>query len=188
MSTYTDRIPYKRLKNVKIMLIIGRCKGSLSDSTQISHEKNVSEFGLYGRLLLAVYTNNRLNLSISVLQNEELLVTEGQLFGKHSGGCIKVINNDRSMKKSIGPKYGHNLSFVNPSGVCVDGNGNFFIADKCNNNVTMFNPNSSLIATVVTHDLEGPCGITIANHDLLVVTDCYHHTVKLYKYKQGILL
>ncbi|XP_077331319.1 E3 ubiquitin-protein ligase TRIM32-like isoform X2 [Lithobates pipiens] len=125
---------------------------------------------------------------IAVTKDDDLLVTEGQLFGQHSGGCLKVIDNDRSIKKTIGPQYGHKFSFVNPSGVCVDGNGNFFIADRWKNNVTMFNPNSTLMSTVVTHDLEGPSGITIANKDLLVVTDCYHHTVKLYKYKQGILL
>ncbi|XP_072263160.1 E3 ubiquitin-protein ligase TRIM32-like isoform X2 [Pyxicephalus adspersus] len=121
------------------------------------------------------------------IKDEDLLVTEGQLFGHHSSGCLKVIDSDRTIKKTIGPTYG-NFNFVNPSGVCVDGNGNFFIADKWRNNITMFNPNSSLMAAVVTHDLEGPCGITIANNDLLVVADCYHHTVKLYKYKQAILL
>ncbi|XP_068090515.1 E3 ubiquitin-protein ligase TRIM32-like isoform X1 [Hyperolius riggenbachi] len=125
---------------------------------------------------------------IAVTKDEDLLVTEGQLFGEHTGCCLKVIDNDRAIKKTIGPKYGNNLHFINPSGVCVDGNGNFFVADKGRNNITMFNPKSSLMAVVVTHDLEGPCGINITNSDLLVVADCYHHTVKLYKYKQGIIL
>ncbi|KAM4050185.1 E3 ubiquitin-protein ligase TRIM32-like [Anomaloglossus baeobatrachus] len=125
---------------------------------------------------------------IAVGQDEDLLVTEGQLFGQHTGCCLKIIDNERIIKKTIGPTYGSHFNFINPSGVCVDVNGNFLVADKGKNNVTMFNPNSSLVALVVTQDLEGPCGITITKNGLLVITDCYHHSVKMYKYKQGITL
>ncbi|KAM4807952.1 E3 ubiquitin-protein ligase TRIM32-like [Rhinophrynus dorsalis] len=123
---------------------------------------------------------------IAVNESEELLVTEGQLFGQHASGCVKIIDSERTLKKTIGPKYGNQLSFTNPSGICVDENGNFFVADKSKNCVTMFSPDSSLAAQVVTQDLEGPSGITITKSGLLVVTDCYHHCVKLYKYKQNL--
>ncbi|KAM9329928.1 E3 ubiquitin-protein ligase TRIM32-like [Gastrophryne carolinensis] len=125
---------------------------------------------------------------IAVTKDEDLLVTEGQLFGQHAGCGVKMIEKERSNIKIIGPNDGTHCSFINPSGVCVDSNGNFFVADKEKNNVTLFNPDSSLAAVVVSHDLEGPCGITVTQTDLLAITDCYHHTVKLYKYKQGIPL
>lgn len=125
---------------------------------------------------------------IAVTKDEDLLVTEGQLFGQHTACCLKIIDNEHTIKKTIGPTYGNHFNFLNPSGVCVDVNGNFLVADKGKNNITMFNPDSSLVALVVTNDLEGPCGITVTKNSLLVVTDCYHHSVKMYKYKQGIAL
>ncbi|XP_075432398.1 E3 ubiquitin-protein ligase TRIM32-like isoform X1 [Ascaphus truei] len=124
---------------------------------------------------------------IAVTEGEDLLVTEGQLFGQHSGCCVKIIDSERALKKTIGPRYGNQLSFGNPSGVCVDASGNYFVADKGKNCVTMFNPDSSLAALVVTQDLEGPSGITLTNSGLLVVADCYHHSVKMYKYRQDLI-
>ncbi|CAH2293910.1 tripartite motif-containing 2-like [Pelobates cultripes] len=125
---------------------------------------------------------------IAVTEAEDLLVSEGQLFGQKGGCCLKIIDSERALKKTIGPKYGEDFNFVNPSGVCVDKSGNFFVADRGKNNVTMFNRDSSLSSLVVTQDLEGPAGITVTNNGLLVVTDCYHHSVKLYKYKQELIL
>ncbi|XP_075047670.1 E3 ubiquitin-protein ligase TRIM32-like [Mixophyes fleayi] len=123
---------------------------------------------------------------IAVTEDEDLLLTEGQLFGQRTGCCLKIIDKERAITKTIGPTYGNHFNFMNPSGVCVDANGNFFVADKGKNNITIFNPDSSLAALVVTHDLEGPCGLTVTKSGLLVVTDCYHHNVKIYRYKQGI--
>ncbi|OCU00958.1 E3 ubiquitin-protein ligase TRIM32-like [Xenopus laevis] len=123
---------------------------------------------------------------IAATEDEDLLVTEGQLFGKHKGGCIKIIDSERTLKKIVGPTYGKQKHFINPSGVCVDTNGNFFVADKGNNSVTLFSRDASLCAQVVSQDLEGPSGIAITKSGLLVVTDCYHHCVKMYKYKQSL--
>ncbi|KAM8961532.1 E3 ubiquitin-protein ligase TRIM32-like [Pelodytes ibericus] len=125
---------------------------------------------------------------IAATEDEHLLVSEGQLFGKNAGCCLKIIDSERTLKKTIGPSYGGHYSFINPSGVCVDRSGNFLVADKAKNNVTMFNQDSSLSALVVTQDLEGPTGITVTNNGILVVADCYHHSVKMYKYKQELLL
>ncbi|KAE8632776.1 hypothetical protein XENTR_v10001670 [Xenopus tropicalis] len=123
---------------------------------------------------------------IAVTENEDLLVTEGQLFGNHKGGCIKIIDREHTLKKTIGPTYGKQMHFINPSGVCVDTNGNFFVADKSNNCVTLFSRDGSLSAQVVSQDLEGPSGIEVTKSGLLVVTDCYHHSVKMYKFKQSL--
>ncbi|KAM4708294.1 E3 ubiquitin-protein ligase TRIM32-like [Discoglossus pictus] len=125
---------------------------------------------------------------IAVTEDEKLLVTEGQLFRHHPGCCVKIIDSERAIKKTIGPMYDHHISFVNPSGVCVDKSGNFFVADKGKNCVTMFSPDAHLSTEVVTQDLEGPSGITVTDNGILVVTDCYHHSVKMYKYKLDLIL
>ncbi|XP_053326695.1 E3 ubiquitin-protein ligase TRIM32-like [Spea bombifrons] len=124
---------------------------------------------------------------VAVTEDEDLLVTEGQLFGRNAGCCVKIIDSERALKKTIGPTYGDHYSFMNPSGICVDTSGNFFVADKGKNNVTLFSRDSSLSELVVTQDLEGPSGITVTKNGLLVVTDCYHHCVKMYKYRQEFI-
>ncbi|XP_069486944.1 E3 ubiquitin-protein ligase TRIM32-like [Ambystoma mexicanum] len=122
---------------------------------------------------------------IAVNKKEEILVTEGQLFGHQQGRCLKIIDNERILKKTIGPRIDNKFSFINPSGVCVDSHGNSFVADEVQNCVVMFNPDSSLTVKVVTQDLEGPAGLAVTKDGLLAVADCYHHRVKLYKYKQS---
>lgn len=112
-----------------------------------------------------------------------MLVTKGQLFGKKQGSCLKVVNKDRIQKKTIGPSYENRITFVNPSGVCVDSDENLFVADRGQNYIVMFNPDASLVALVVNENLEGPCGLSVTKDGLLAVADCYHHSVKLYRYK-----
>ncbi|XP_069096572.1 E3 ubiquitin-protein ligase TRIM32-like [Pleurodeles waltl] len=120
---------------------------------------------------------------IAVNKNEDLLVTEGQLFGQQLGCCLKVLDSEHILRKTIGPSVDNKFHFVNPSGVCVDRNDNVFVADERQNCVVMFNPDSSLTAKVVTQDLEGPAGLAVTKEGLLAVADCYHHRVKLYKYR-----
>ncbi|KYO35097.1 E3 ubiquitin-protein ligase TRIM32 [Alligator mississippiensis] len=120
---------------------------------------------------------------IAVNKREEMLVTKGQLFGKKQGSCLKVVNKDRIQKKTIGPSYENRITFVNPSGVCVDSDENLFVADRGQNYIVMFNPDASLVALVVNENLEGPCGLSVTKDGLLAVADCYHHSVKLYRYK-----
>ncbi|CAM4567490.1 unnamed protein product [Caretta caretta] len=116
-------------------------------------------------------------------QSEEILVTEGQLFGKYQGCCLKIMDSERILKKTIGPDYGSKFTFVKPSGVCVGSNENLFVADEGQNRIVMFNPDASLIALVVTQDLEGPCGLSVTKDGLLAVAGCYHHNVQLYRYR-----
>ncbi|KAH1169217.1 hypothetical protein KIL84_013807 [Mauremys mutica] len=40
---------------------------------------------------------------ITVNKSEEILVTEGQLFGKYQGCCLKIMDSERILKKAIGP-------------------------------------------------------------------------------------
>uniref|UniRef100_A0A8C8S2F9 Uncharacterized protein n=1 Tax=Pelusios castaneus TaxID=367368 RepID=A0A8C8S2F9_9SAUR len=120
---------------------------------------------------------------IAVNKIEEILITEGQLFGKYQGCCLKIMDSERILRKTIGPNYGNKFTFVNPSGVCVDSNENFFVADEAENCIVLFNPDASLFALVVTQDLEGPCGLSVTKDGLLAVADCYHHSVKLYRYR-----
>lgn len=116
-------------------------------------------------------------------QNEELLVTEGQLFGRFQGCCIKVIDKNRLLKKTIGPRYGKTYEFENPSGISVDTYGNIFVADEQKNCIVMFNPDSSISAVLVSEGLQGPSGLAVMDHGLVAVADCYNHCVKLFKYK-----
>ncbi|XP_043371009.1 tripartite motif-containing protein 2-like isoform X2 [Dermochelys coriacea] len=80
---------------------------------------------------------------IAVNKSEEILVTEGQLFGKYQGCCLKIMDSERILKKTIGPDYGNKFTFVNPSEVCVDSNENLFVADEGQNRIVMFNPDAS---------------------------------------------
>lgn len=112
-----------------------------------------------------------------------MLVTEGQLFGRFQGCCIKVIDRQRSVSKTIGPHYGNRFTFENPSGVSVDTHGNVFVSDEGQNCIVMFNPDSSLCALVVTQGLQGPSGISVMEHGLVAVADCYNHSVKIFRYK-----
>ncbi|XP_058890346.1 tripartite motif-containing protein 3-like [Acipenser ruthenus] len=121
-------------------------------------------------------------VQISVNKNEDLLVAEGQLFGQYEGRCVKIIEN-KKIKMKIGPELGNRHCFVNPSGVCVDRDGNILVTDEGQNCITMFNPNASLSAYVVNHELQGPFGICITNEGHLAVADCYHSCVKLYRYR-----
>ncbi|XP_042307521.1 tripartite motif-containing protein 2-like isoform X1 [Sceloporus undulatus] len=120
---------------------------------------------------------------VAVNKNDEMLVTEGQLFGRFQGCCIKVIGKERSVTKTIGPRYGKKLAFENPSGVCVDCHGNVLVSDEGQNCIVMFNPDSSLSAVVVNEGLQGPSGLAMMDHGLVAVADCYNHCVKIYRYK-----
>ncbi|XP_062827581.1 tripartite motif-containing protein 2-like [Anolis carolinensis] len=120
---------------------------------------------------------------VAVNKNDELLVTEGQLFGRFQGCCIKVIDKERSVKQTIGPHYGKKFTFENPSGVCVDFHGNVLVSDEAQNCIVMFNPDSSLSAVVVSQGLQGPSGLCMMEHGLVAVADCYNHCVKIYRYK-----
>ncbi|XP_053156518.1 tripartite motif-containing protein 2-like isoform X2 [Hemicordylus capensis] len=120
---------------------------------------------------------------IAVNKNEEILVTEGQLFGRFQGCCIKVINSERNLTQTIGPRYGKRFTFENPSGICVDHHGNVFVSDAGQNCIVMFNPDSSLSAVIVSEGLQGPSGLSMLDHGALAVADCYNHCVKIYKYK-----
>nr|XP_056704929.1 tripartite motif-containing protein 3-like [Euleptes europaea] len=120
---------------------------------------------------------------VAVNKEEEMLVTEGQLFGRFQGCCIKVIDRKRSVSKTIGPQYGNKFTFENPSGVCVDSHGNVFVSDEAQNCIVMFNPDSSLCAVVATHGLQGPSGLSVLHHGLVAVADCYNHSVKIFRYK-----
>ncbi|XP_043543402.1 E3 ubiquitin-protein ligase TRIM32-like [Chiloscyllium plagiosum] len=120
---------------------------------------------------------------VAVRKDDDVLVTEGQLFGPFEGRCIKVIGKDKTIQKKIGPTYGSKLNFINPSGICVDESGNILVADKGKNCVVMFNPDLSLSAMVVKQDLQGPCGLCLMQEGYLAVADCYHHNVKIYQYR-----
>uniref|UniRef100_A0A8C6VSU6 Uncharacterized protein n=1 Tax=Naja naja TaxID=35670 RepID=A0A8C6VSU6_NAJNA len=84
-------------------------------------------------------------------------------------------NAERSLRKTIGPHHGKKFSFENPSGVTVDGHGNFLVSDQGQNCVVMFNPDSTLCDVVVSEGLQGPSDITILEHGLIAVADCYNH-------------
>ncbi|XP_066473139.1 tripartite motif-containing protein 2-like [Tiliqua scincoides] len=120
---------------------------------------------------------------IAVSKNEDLLVTEGQLFGRFQGCCIKVIDKNRHLKRTIGPRYGKTFSFENPSGISVDSPGNIFVTDEDRNYIVMFNPDSSLSAVIVSEGLQGPSSLSVMEHGLLAVADCYNHCVKIFRYK-----
>ncbi|XP_034267165.1 tripartite motif-containing protein 2-like isoform X1 [Pantherophis guttatus] len=120
---------------------------------------------------------------MAVNENEDMLVAEGQLFGRFQGCCIKIIDRERSLRKTVGPHHGKKFSFENPSGVTVDGHGNFLVSDQGQNCVVMFNPDSTLCDVVVSEGLQGPNDITILDHGLIAIADCYNHCVKLFRYK-----
>ncbi|KAM6470000.1 E3 ubiquitin-protein ligase TRIM32-like [Liasis olivaceus] len=122
-------------------------------------------------------------MHMAVNENEDMLVTEGQLFGRFQGCCIKVIDREQSLKKTIGPHHGKKFSFENPSGVCVDCHGNILVTDEGQNCIVMFNPDSTLCDVVVSEGLQGPSGISMLEHGLMAVADCYHHCVKIFRYK-----
>ncbi|KAF7240034.1 Tripartite motif-containing protein 2 [Varanus komodoensis] len=122
-------------------------------------------------------------MRVAVNKNEEMLITEGQLFGRFQGCCLKVLDRERSLKKTIGPHYGKTFTFENPSGVCVDCQGNVFVADEGQNCIVMFNPDTTLSAMVVSEGLQGPSGLSMLEHGLVAVADCYNHCVKIYRYK-----
>ncbi|KAJ6669498.1 hypothetical protein lerEdw1_000046 [Lerista edwardsae] len=120
---------------------------------------------------------------IAVSKNEDLLVAEGQLFGRFQGCCIKVIDKERHLKKTIGPRYGKTFRFENPSGITVDTHGNIFVADEEKNCIVMFNPDSTLSTVIVSEGLQGPGGLSMMEPGLLAVADCYNHCVKIFRYK-----
>ncbi|XP_061489394.1 tripartite motif-containing protein 2-like isoform X2 [Rhineura floridana] len=122
-------------------------------------------------------------VGVAVNKSEEILVTEGQLFGKFQGCCIKIIDRERSVKRTIGPQYGRKFTFENPSGICEDCHGNMFVSDEGQNCIVMFNPDSSLSAVVVSEGLQGPSGLSVMDHGMIAVADCYNHCVKIYRYK-----
>lgn len=65
----------------------------------------------------------------------------------------------------------------------MDGHGNILVSDQGQNCVVMFNPDSTLCDVVVSEGLQGPNDITMLEHGLVAVADCYNHCVKLFRYK-----
>ncbi|XP_039598692.1 E3 ubiquitin-protein ligase TRIM32-like [Polypterus senegalus] len=116
-------------------------------------------------------------------KNEELLIVEGQLFGQYEGRCLKMIDPKKELKRKVGPELANGATFVNPSAVCVDADGNIFVADEGQSSVHIFNPDATLNALVVSSGLQGPTALCLTEQGYLAVADCYHRCVKVYRYR-----
>lgn len=51
----------------------------------------------------------------------------------------------------------------------------------------MFNPEASLVVSVVTQNVGGSCGLSVTKDWLLAVVACYQHAVKVSRYKYKLL-
>uniref|UniRef100_A0A3Q1HCJ5 NHL repeat containing 4 n=1 Tax=Anabas testudineus TaxID=64144 RepID=A0A3Q1HCJ5_ANATE len=71
-----------------------------------------------------------------------------------------------------------------PWGICIDADGNVFVADWGEQHRVLFYPAQGVGWPIVTQGLSSPRGLTLLPEGQLAVSDSMNHCVKIYQYKE----
>ncbi|XP_023213672.1 tripartite motif-containing protein 2-like isoform X2 [Centruroides sculpturatus] len=107
--------------------------------------------------------------------------------------CIHVFNKDGEYLRQIGTKGRASSQFRSPESICVDGKGNVYVCDTCNNRIQVFNSNSCYhhqIGVLLKKEggkmrqnsmFQDPTGIAVTKDGTrVVVSDFGHHRIHVF--------
>nr|XP_039263545.1 uncharacterized protein LOC120339475 [Styela clava] len=116
------------------------------------------------------------NILVSDWANHDI-----KIFDK-KGNCLACITSCIVPQMS---QISSRQKFLNPAGVCVDADGNVFVADHGHNRIAMFNDNWEFQRFVATEQngLRSPWSIVADGNGRVIVTEYWTKIIKSFRYR-----
>lgn len=97
--------------------------------------------------------------------------------------CIKVLEPGWNTVRILGVCAGMGPVLVCPWGICLDPDGNVFVADWGEEHKVLLYPSRGTGWVIINQGLSSPRGLALLPEGQLAVSDSMHHCIKIYQYK-----
>jgi tripartite motif-containing protein 2/3/tripartite motif-containing protein 71 len=147
----------------------------------------IQKFTADGQFLMeaGIKGEGKLQLEFSYPKNVAFNSVNKRLYVVDGTDCVKILNSDFTLHKTIG-QYGWSKGrFNNPRGVACDSVGRVYVTDTWNKRVQVFTAEGKFLKTIGNpgkgaNEVEGPADLTVDNQDVLYVSDIYNNRISVF--------